>query len=98
MQTKINDNCQVQFKDLKFRKIPARFIVYKIDHEEIVPRVLNRRLWRELERRNKHGNRSWGASRLRSSGSVFSISSSRMLIIWKLASWCSLPGIPMEHH
>lgn len=37
MKTAVDDTCLTTFKDFKFRNIASRFIVYKIDHERIVP-------------------------------------------------------------
>ena len=53
MQLKIDDNCQVEFKKLKFEK-KYRYIIYKIDKKQVV-HLFRFRLLKKLERRNKIG-------------------------------------------
>ena len=37
MNIQTDDSCKEQFESMKFHKIEARYIVYQIDNERIVP-------------------------------------------------------------
>lgn len=57
MNLKVDDQCKVQFENLKFRKTEARYIIYKVDKEQIVSKLIYR-LSKKLVQKKKIGTAS----------------------------------------
>ena len=88
MNIQTADECRTKFDEIKFRKVEARYIVYQILNEKIVPLDLFRSLKGSVPK-TKLGTISSLPSPKKSTDTASLISSSSTRTKWQSAKWFS---------